>query len=364
MRTNGITAAAFGVIALAVLLGAMPVAAQGELLSLFTFDESSGNPANSVSGVSGGTLTTNRTDSAMPMYVAGQVGNALQFSRSGAAENWVDCTTGGFPKTGAANGWSTGTISLWIKSGDTTNLGGILGAMNLGSHEAFILTTNNAVGTAANSIRLFVRTNNGSDDNYGLNFPTGSPALDNQWHHLLITWDIASNNSSNGGDAKIYIDGGDALAFTRNAYAASSSSSFNAWTYPVRIGGIGRSDTTADMTGLDGALDDVSVWNERLTATQAKAIYNLAVDSLNYGIADADTLFGIFAAGAGAQGDTSDGKTWQYVTGLSGDAGSVVNHTALILDGSGNGVQIIPEPATMALLAIGGVLTLIRRKRK
>ena len=72
---------------------------------------------------------------------------------------------------------------------------------------------------------------------------------------------------------------------------------------------------------------------------------------LNYNAKDAQSLFGIFAGGPGTQGSTTDGKTWKYTTGLLGAAGSVITgDTALILDGAGDGVSIVPEPGMLTLL--------------
>jgi hypothetical protein len=188
-------------------------------------------------------------------------------------------------------------------------------------------------------------------------------ALDGNWHHLVITYDIGtSTNNSTGGAATIYIDGSDGFTLTRATSAAASSTTYTSWGNPVRIGSTGRTNIAADQSGLQGGMDDVAVFSNQLTATQAKAVYNLALSTLDYGAVDADKLFTIFTDHVSRQ--TIDGQTWQFATGLLGAAGTVINDSAVVLDATAHtGVQLAPEPTSaVAFLALAGA-AMVRRPR-
>ena len=89
----------------------------------------------------------------------------------------------------------------------------------------------------------------------------------------------------------------------------------------------------------------MAIWSTPLTDTEVRAAYNLGNDAtLTYNAANTGVPLAVFARGPGGRGGTSDGKAWAYTTGLTGRAGDVVsNHTAVVLDGSGNGVVIAPQ---------------------
>ncbi len=132
----------------------------------------------------------------------------------------------------------------------------------------------------------------------------------------------------------------------------------------MRIGSKGRALAEYCLNGL---LDDMGVWSNQLTAVEVSSLYNLATDSvLKYNAQNAQTLFDIYAGGQGSSGQTSDGKTWQYVSGLAeGTAGAVVNNNTLYLTATA-GVQSIPEPSTITMLTavLCSLLCYAWRKRK
>jgi hypothetical protein len=114
---------------------------------------------------------------------------------------------------------------------------------------------------------------------------------------------------------------------------------------PLVIGASSLSSAAAAVgkqRSVYGKLDDISVWKGQLTSTRVRALFNLGNDPvLNYGAADEQTLADVFASQG--IGTTSDGNVWQYATGLAGNPGDVLDHNAIILDGEGNGVQIVPS---------------------
>jgi hypothetical protein len=121
---------------------------------------------------------------------------------------------------------------------------------------------------------------------------------------------------------------------------------------------------------FNGLIDDLSVWNETLSATKFKGIYSFATSSVfNYGQADVARLYGL---SSGQTATTSDNVTWRYATDLTGVAGEVQSLGGGLYAmnlGGGSGVQTVapvPEPSTYAMalagLACGGYL--VRRRRR
>lgn len=110
---------------------------------------------------------------------------------------------------------------------------------------------------------------------------------------------------------------------------------------------------------LDGLIDDVGLFDETLSEGEAKAIYNLAVESdLGYDVAEANVLFELHEAGSG--NTLVNGLPWLYATGLSGGLGVVQQIGDIFflqLDADGTGVRslppVVPEPSTWALLGLG-----------
>ena len=319
------------VVALVIGLGS---AADAGLLSLYTFDNTADN---SVSGAPNGTLVGG------PGYVAGMVGNAISLD---GVNDYVNLGADGIPE---GDQIKSGSTSFWAKT--TASSGYVLAAFNEGVNSAFGVSQYNST-----QMRIYVRDEGDKRDEL---YATTNNTNGN-WHQVVLTWDVGTSTTYS---MTAYVDGV-AASTSRGDVAMYQSSPVSGWEYSMRVGASGR-----DVPGnfFAGSLDDLGVWSNRLTATEASACYNLATDSeLNYGTEDADTLFDIFDAGPGSSGQTSDGSPWEYATGLSGAAGTVYNHSALVLDGSGNGVQLVPEPAVGIMLATGliGLLCYAWRKRK
>ena len=336
-------------------------AAEAGLVSLFAFDESSGNPANSISGVNGGTLYSNRSDSALPQYVTGELGNAIQFAQVDRTHgNSVDATSSGFPNL---SGLQQGSLAFWVNvNSATTAVGTILSAINTGSTgQQFSLNFNGDSGsnTVSNEWGFELQASGG----HKLTFQGGTSTTwrDGQWHSVVLTWNVSQGSQA----AQFYLDGVNATSTFTTTNTLTGSDTFGAWSNPVHIGQWGRADSTCAY-GVTGSVDDLGVNNNVLTGAEAAAIFNLGEDSLKYGLLNDQVLFNVFTNHT--LGTTSDGKTWEYATGLAGYSdGQVVGHDILVLDAAdGLGVKVVPEPSTLALLAAGltGLLAYAWRKRK
>ncbi len=323
------------VLALVIGLGS---AADAGLLSLYTFDNTADN---SVSGAPNGTLVGGAS------YVAGMVGNAISLD---GTDDHVNLGTSGIP---TGDQIKSGSTSFWSKTAASS--GFIFAAFNEGVNTAFCVSQ-----FSASQMRIYLR----DDANRQEILYATTNNTDGNWHQVVLAWDVATSTTYS---MAAYVDGV-AVVTSRgpgiNDATMSHDSVLSAWEYPMRIGA-GVRETASNF--FAGSLDDLGVWSNRLTATEASACYNLAMDSvLNYGTEDADTLFDVFASGSGASGQTSDGETWVYATGLTGVAGTVYDHSALVLDDFGGGVQLVPEPAAGIMLAAGliGLLCYAWRKRR
>ncbi len=103
---------------------------------------------------------------------------------------------------------------------------------------------------------------------FGRTAPTGLGTSLNTWHLAVVTYD-----GSDAGRLTLYVDGS-----TSYAQRATNLASIPAHSDPAGIGGrngLGLYNGTSSGDGLDGRIDDVQVWNNRvLTATEIQAIYD------------------------------------------------------------------------------------------
>jgi len=304
------------VLVAAVLAGVSSGPSRAALLSDYTFDS---NADNLVDATTNGTLVNGA------QIVAGKIG-AGAVSLNGVNQ-YVDITANGYPN--AVAGMKIGSATFWMKSSAPT--GGFYPV--IGSNQpGFQIFEIVLLGDKMSLLNRATHPGSYSAQSNAGRFNDGA------WHQVTWTWNVtATGEAGVGGTSAVYLDG--ALNATPNPQGIGwVSETVHPWETPMRIGSSERSYYFA------GSLDDVAIWSTPLTATQARAVYQLGNDAtLNYNAKDIDVLFTVFAGGKGSKGSTSDGETWAYTTGLAGRAGDIVNHhTAVILDGDGNGVAITP----------------------
>jgi hypothetical protein len=116
---------------------------------------------------------------------------------------------------------------------------------------------------------------------------------------------------------------------------------------------------------MDGALDDVGIYNNALGAKDVAVTHGLGLFE-GQNLADAD-IAGMIAAFDSTSDYATDQNQWYYVSGLAGTTGDTGGSVGggdayIVLDASGNGMSLVPEPATVALLGLGS-LVLLRRRR-
>jgi len=171
-----------------------------------------------------------------------------------------------------------------------------------------------------------------------LNYGTSGP-----WRHMVMTYD--------GSQLRLFSDG-----IFRAQTAATGNLAFGTGTaFQSFAIGAQRADTGV-FSPVFGLIDDVGVWGRALSAREIAAVSGLGNFSsvpLNSGQIDS-----VLALNAVGQSAVAGGQTWAYATGLTGttgfQGGSVAGNDAfIVLDGvNGTGVVIVPEPSTVALLAV------------
>jgi hypothetical protein len=308
--------------------------AHATIVDDWTFDGTNGQTSNMPEAVSGtNTLTASGSGS---VSTTGAIVGTGFFSRPAQSTNSDVLTM----SAGTINPPSQYTITAWIKTTQTT-------FPNIMSWTKPSTGGNFAAEFRLNAGTLETDLFNGTPPTQ---FVDGTSAInDGQWHMVAVTRDFSAGKTS------LFVDS----AFQVSDGTGISGAQFTG--VPTYIAG--NTFNSSTDYAFNGSLDDVSLWNERLTLTDLKAMDGLVLSGPDYNAKDAGALFTLFTNGGTA---TVEGRSWAKVSGLSGSAGTVESlggsNYAVVLDGSGNGVETVPEPATAALFAAcGSVLLFFHR---
>lgn len=180
---------------------------------------------------------------------------------------------------------------------------------------------------------------------------TASPnAIVDQWQQVLGVFQDNTN-------ALLYVNG--KLVATQTTSVTALSPNL------LTIGNVYRSNTNA-VAAFKGLADDAGFFDTALSAADAALVNGLgrtgAIGLDQFGAAQ--TLNGASVGTTASIG----GVTWKRVTGLTGTTGdwggSVAGANAYIVtSASGDGITVVPEPASFGILAAGGMLLGRRRRR-
>ena len=332
-------------LACAPLLASHAVAA---LVAHYTFDSDLNDQVGSQHLVAAGAAAAGNTGAFLG-------GGALGGAANGYLDGLVDqvATTANF----SISGGDARTISAWFKApadpGAPDNGPTIVGMGNsTATGRRFDVRLSTSGGTLTPTYDGYIRL----EAQGAARTSTADLNLDDeQWHHVLVSY-TGAGASLNA--ATVYIDG-------KTVTLASNTTLLNTAAAPLVIGG---SNHTADtVRNFHGLIDDVGIWSSALAASDAALLNGLA----RIGDHNLATLAAAASLWGGLVGDTAviNGITWQKVEGLTGALGDWsqvggVNGAGsyIVLNGSGAGLQIIPEPSA-ALLGLLGASTLLRRRR-
>ncbi len=210
-------------------------------------------------------------------------------------------------------------------------------------------------------------------------YPSGSDADDSgEWAHWAITGTY--NAGTDDYTVTTYLNG---TAMDWNGGAGTTVAIANDIIDndgDLTLGGFFRDNGWSNQRSLSWAMRDTSIgqvdgkaWMDDfamlaidLTAGEVAGTISVGNDAeLAYSMAEVMQLLDVFRDGTGEV--TVDGLKWAYAAGLTGAAGELTGSGAnftLVLDATaGTGLVAVPEPATMALLAAGGLFVLRRRRR-
>ena len=172
-----------------------------------------------------------------------------------------------------------------------------------------------------------------------------------------MTVTLYNDTTPNTSELNFYING------TLSGNSQTTAKAINTVNSNDVLIGVGVADPVG--TGyFKGLMDDVAIWNEALTAGEVKGLYDVG-DVLAYDAGKFDQLKTVFEAQAGSV--TIGSLIWSYATGLgttAGLSGSGTDFTLVLNATAGTGLTSTPEPATLALLGLGGLGLVLGRKRK
>jgi hypothetical protein len=331
--------------------------------------------------------------------VAAVVFGIMGSAQAGLIANWtLDEASGATSAADATGLGHTGTIN-----GCTVGQTGIIGSaysFNGTSSYVRVPSATDLYGMNALSICLWVNISNPAKDQRffgkaswyqpgpsyymgidgGTSKITSRTSVNQTWNGYALSSEVAAttwyqftytygkNDATGLWDSRFYING------VENDYRTSSGGVIDGTTSPPLLLGVGCGKYSEIGTSFFGGLmDDAGLWNQALTATQVKAVYNTprvaGLDTTGlYNLTNMEKLFKVYD---GTLADATIGTlTWNKVTNLTGhsagDAWTSGGQYYLQLGADGSGVATIPEPGTLALLAGGlvGLLAYAWRKRK
>lgn len=329
-------------------LGASALPASGALTAYYTLDNA--DVATTVGsglkngGMDGATsnlaLMSGKTDGTVQ---AGIIGNALAFSST--LYKTTNTTTNAVVDLGNTYPY---TLSIWVHAPASGFAGTVaMGTTNLASSDRYAYlglqtSTGDVIASRRNSTSFPQVT---SDSNT----PTTSGAAA-KWHHIVGVF--AGRQST-----ILYLDGKQVLHDT------TSDATFVGNT--LTLGGVVRNSTEV-LSAYSGSLDDAGLFSTALTAVDIALINGLG----NTGGSGLPWLDEAQALNAAAVNTTADinGKTWKRVNNLTGAVGdwggSVASMNAYIVtSNSGDGIAVVPEPASLGMLGAAATLLMRRRKR-
>ena len=324
-----------------------PTPPAGVLQAHWKLDDATGTVATDSVGGYDGTLggtsvvhTGTTFDYSAPTWTGGKIGGGLSLAggpynpANGLAGDAVVVSLGEVELQDADI-----SVALWARTTQNANYVAPVSrgwGHNVGDPGGWEFDTRTNSGVAAQMM---------TDSAVATWFKTGDTRIDDgQWHSIVLTY------WSEEQELKCYVDGNDALTGT---------GSMGLTIKDIIFGG----DAYSSVSYV-GDLDDIGYWAGTLTEGQAKSLSGLGNSTLNYDLGEAQQLWDLLAAGTGSV--DIGGVTWYATDGLSGGLGVVVESAgqySLQLAADGSGVTTVPEPSTIVLLVLLGLMGVLRFRR-
>ena len=236
---------------------------------------------------------------------------------NGAYGNGLRLDGGSYLESAAQPPQLGGTVALWFKT------------TSAGKHDLVITP----VATGAYPLRIFIDggilTSTMGATSTVSSGPATSPAYaDGEWHHVAVTYGKESPASS-AEVHRLYVDGQLKGAGTATQLYAPASNG-------IDLGGLKSLDTTTSPW-LPGMLDDVRVYDHRLSQRQVAELYGKVSFSMNFNLAN----------------------PWQETSGQDATVGCASGTCPSVTAGSAgfNGAQYLTASGSIPSLS-GGRLTL------
>jgi len=214
------------------------------LYSWWHLNENTGTSVGDSSGNS-----RNGTMLGTPLWVAGKLDRALQFN---GLTNYVDFgnTTANFERTTAFS------VELWLKTSNTGQQILLSKMKSSGNYEGWEIYYE---GTSTNNIVFDLSSV--ASTNMIRAYCTPSSVADNNWHHIVVTYDGSSNITG----VKFYFDG--VLKTTGTTFNSLTGSILTST--PFQLSGRGNG-----AIGVVGVLDEVVIYSGILSAEKVTSRYN------------------------------------------------------------------------------------------
>jgi len=207
------------------------------LISVYEFNNTTTDSVRGAAGVGTFVGTTS--------YVPGMIGNGLAFNGSSYL---VAPVVGG--------GLSALSISAWVKFNSNTSWATIVKNWGESSSGAFHLGLDNATG----KISDYITSSGGT-----LTATDSSTITTGQWYHVVTTFNGSANRHT------LYVNGVSKASVSASGTLTALGTKMS---MGAKLNDSQNSPATVNTGYLNGVLDDVSFYNEELSAAQISSLYN------------------------------------------------------------------------------------------